>query len=56
MITTGFWIGIGLMLAVVVLYLVIIAGYIIFAIIGGLYGAITEAAAKEWNDKRDGWF
>ena len=60
MITTGFFIGIGLILAIVTLYLVIMVGYIVVviigAIIGGICEAITEAAAKEWNDKRDGWF
>ena len=56
MITTGFLIGIGLILAIVALYLVIMVGYIVVviigAIVGGICGAIMEVAAKEWKDIR----
>ena len=55
MITTGFWIGIGLFLACVFL----IVGIMILSILGDIVMAITEALVevfkKEREDKREGF-
>ena len=55
MITTGFLIGIGLVLAMIALYAGVVILYILVHIVAAIVEALSEVFKKEWNDKRE-WF